>query len=787
MSVTNSQYGFITTARASTRYGTSKTDCKHEVVMAINKSKSEQMDVGIAILDFGTYELTLMEFCDTSLFVRTVHQIDTYQPTIVIAPEGPSMQFEKLRYILASNLDKIVEQRLAKARRFDASNGMEYLKSHSHLQNSELFESITDRKLSIGAASALFTSCLDSKLLKQTSKVKIGFVENEKFMLIDSGTIRNLELVSSLNGDGTTVFSFLNRCTTKMGQRLLRTSIIQPLTNVDSIKLRLESVTELISQETILIRVKYVLKRFPDLDKLFASFLNPESNISQEQMINNILLLKSTLSLCGELLNCLDHTESPLFVQVSEILKHENIETALLLIDKYIDENCRSATKSIDIAHQRANAVKSGINGLLDVSRSVREAILEQVTEYVQKVSMENNVAIEYRYDKSRGFYLKIKGIEIDNPEFINIIKRKNGIECTTIDLLKQSSRLNEIMAEINNISSIIISDLYEQSCENAPIFFMISEAIATVDLLCCFADFISSQSKSYVCPEFGKYIHVRQSRHPIFEKFISDFVPNDYSCVPEISRFQIITGANMSGKSVYLKQIAYILIMSQMGLYVPADYATIKLHKSILSRISSDTTDVNVSSFSNEMTDICRILRNADQDSFVIIDELGRGSSLRDGFSICLAILEHLITTGASVFTTTHFREIAEILGSKSCVLASHMKMTESNGKLESKFKLEPGKLELECYGIKYAESSLMLPAGLLMESKSIAETLKLQVSKCNDLHSKLVSRRRKLVLELYFALNQMRVLDCSASYKLDLLRTLQAKFVEEINDVSI
>ncbi|KAI5954829.1 MSH4 [Candida theae] len=786
MSITNSQYGFVNTVRASTRYNTSKADNRRDVVMAINKSKSDQMDVGIAVLDFETFEFTMIDFCDTSLFVRTVNQIDVHQPTIVIAPHGPSMQFEKLKYILASNLDETVEQKLAKPKLFDSVSGLDLLKAHSHLQDSELQLSVSDCALSIGAASALFTSCLESKLLKPNNRVRISIAENDKFMLIDSCAIKDLELISSLTGKGTTLFSFLNRCTTKMGQRLLRSSIIQPLLNVDSIKLRLESVTELLSQENILQATKNILKNSPDLDRLFGSFLNPESSISQEQMINNILALKTALLLCGELLNCLEHTESPLLAQVKEILKHENINSSLQLIDKFIHEDCRSAKTSIEVAHQRANAVKSGVNGLLDVSRSIRESILEQVGEYVQKLSAENSAIVEYRHDKSRGFFLKIKGTPFDNPEFINIIQKKNGFECTTIDLLKQSSRFSEIMAEINNISSIIIQELYDQSCDNTPIFFMISEAVATVDLFCSFASFIDSQTKSYICPEFGNYIHVKQSRHPILETSIKDFVPNDYSCVPEISRFQIITGANMSGKSVYLKQIAYILIMAQMGLYVPADYAKIKIHKSLLSRLSSDSMDLNASSFSNEMTEMCRILKNSEQASFIIIDELGRGSSLRDGFSMCLAILEHLTTTGATVFTTTHFKEIAEILGSKSCVLASHMESIEVNGKLESKFKLESGKLEVECYGIKYAESSQMLPKELLDGAKAIAELLKQQVKKCNDSHAKLVTKRKKLVLELYFALNQMRTLDCTVSYKLDLLRTLQAKFVEEINDVS-
>ncbi|KAI5950888.1 MSH4 [Candida jiufengensis] len=743
--INNSQYGFMTTTDdiVSKRIGTTTIkQVEREAVMAINLSKFDKMDVGIAILDFKISELFLINFNDSPSFVRTVNQIDIHTPTTVIIPD--CQQIEKLKFVLLSNLDDDVKQKLGKLKMFDPLVGREILKEHS-------LNEFNCNDLVAGAAGALINTCEEMRLIKPTNKFKITHVENRKFMLIDSSTIKDLELVSSSSDKGLTFFKFINKCTTKMGQRLLRTSILQPLTDVEDIKLRLESVTELKNEDQILFCIKSKLKQLSDLDSLFSHLLDDSGN--QEQRVNNILLLKTNLMLIVELEECLN-VNSPILQQIKEIFQHKNIGKS----EKWTQWIFRCFKKC------------KGQN-------------IEEVNDYVQKLAEEHDLNIDYRYDQIRGFYLRIKIKEkLTLPtEFTNIIHKKNIIECTTIDLLKQGSRLNDIVNEINVVSSSLIKELYEQSQDNLPIFFMVSESIAMLDMLCCFADFVNSQTGSYTCPEFGNYTHIRQSRHPIFETLF-EFIPNDYSCVPELSRFQIITGANMSGKSVYIKQFAYILIMGQMGLYVPADYAIIKIHDSIFSRLSSDA-HINTSTFANEMNDMNNILKTADDNSLLLIDELGRGSSLRDGFAVCLAILEHLTFLRATVFTTTHFQEIAEILGNKSCVLSSHMKSVEQYGKLKSEFKLEAGKLGTERYGINYAESSQILPSELITCAKELIEPLKSKSIK-ND--SKSMSKRRKLVLELYFALTQLKNLDCDINYKLDLLRTLQARFVDEINEAT-
>ncbi|KAK6890328.1 MutS protein-like protein 4 [Candida tropicalis] len=787
-----SRYGFITTNEIPI----SKKRCipsieeRFERVMSIYKSKSDTMDVGLAILNTRTLELVLVNFCDTSTFVRSVNLLKVYEPTIIIIPSvQTNPQIEKLKYILQSNVPEQTKLHFEKGNLFNISNGLNMLKIYGDLEETSLLQAVSGKELSLSAVNACINYCISSRQFRTTNKIRLKFDSCENTMLIDINTIRDLELIESSGENGTTLFSFLNKCVTKMGQRLLKTSLLQPLTHENSIKLRLDAVHELMTNEDILIGIRTLLKQTQDLEKVFASFLDPKCMTGHDQAINNIILLKTSLEKSFSMNKSLSFMHSHLLVQIKQILEHDSIRIALDLINQYLREDCQWANSSIELVNQRANAIKPGVNGLLDVSRKIRERLLEEVAEYVENLSDELEIAIEHRYENHRGFFIKIKEDRIGSsglPDgFINKIKKRKFIECTTIDLMKQSSRYYDILSEITTLNSTIIEDLYGKINEYMPIFLMVSEAIGTLDLLCSFAYFTSIQKSSYVCPEFGQDVTILRSYHPILSTTVSDFVPNNYSCNYEISRFHVITGPNMSGKSVYLRQFAYLVIMSQMGIFVPAEFAKMKIFKSIYSKLSCDTHEINASSFSTEMSETANVLKNSNHDSLVILDELGRGSSFADGFSICLAILEQLLHMGAFVFTSTHFRDIAEILSNKSCVVTSHMETSELNGNLQMKYNLVSGRTDQSGYGIRYAEHSQLLPKEMIDEAKEIAKVLESRKTVCQSEDQKLIAKRRKLVLELYFALNHISNLDADTTYKTQILRTLQAKFVEEINGI--
>lgn len=791
LSVTDdSAYGFITTNAeiVSKKRKLAQNDDRFEVVMSVYSPKADSMDVGVSVLKLKTLELTLMSFCDSLTFVRTVNQIQVYEPTSIILPEAQShSQIEKLKYIIHSNISDKVRERFMKAKVFNAFDGMNSLKLYTDINESTLGQVISNRKLSLAAANACIDYCVSTKMFRVTNKIRLKYCMCENTMLIDTCTVRDLELVDSLSETGTTLYSFLNCCLTKMGMRILRTSILQPSTHENSIILRSESVQELINDEDALISIRSLLKHTCDLEKVFSTFLEPRGLLSQEQEINNIILLKTVLQNTFVIRKSIQNVSSHLLVQVKQILEHENVQHLLAIINEYIRNDCQWANNSTELANQRANAVKSGVNGLLDVSRRIRETLLEEVSELVAKLSEELEIFMEYRFEISRGFFIKIKGNNTDInslPEvLINRVKKRKTIECTTIELMKQSSRYNDIVSEITTLNSTIIHDMYTSINSYTPILLMVSEAIGTLDLLCSFAYFTSLQKDSYTCPEFAKEVTIMRSLHPILGGNNSNFVANNYSCNHELSRIHVITGANMSGKSVYLRQIAYLVIMAQMGCFVPAEYARMRIFNSLYSRISSDNVDINASLFSKEMSETAVILNDLDGDSLILIDELGRGSSLTDGFSICLAILEDLICKEATVITTTHFRDIAQVLANKSCVVTAHMQTVETNGQLEMKYNLVLGRNDIVGYGIRFAEVSNLLPQELIEDSKVVANILRSRKPVHGDKELKLLSRRRKLVLELYFALNYIPKLNCDMNYKMQLLQTLQSKFVEEIN----
>ncbi|EMG49034.1 hypothetical protein G210_0295 [Candida maltosa Xu316] len=755
VSTEGSKYGFVTVNEysISKRRKLQLTEDRAETVLSLFKSRSDSMEMGMACLNVRTIKLDLSNFSDSSTFARTVNMLQVYEPTIVIIPNIQlNPQFEKLKYILESNMPERTKLILEKSKLFNTSNGLNMIKLYTDANESTLEQTVLGKELSVAAANACINYCINSRHFRTTNKIRLFFTNCESTMAIDANTIRDLELVQSLAEGGTTLFSFLNHCVTKMGQRMLRASVLQPLTHENSIKLRLDSVHELMTNEDILINIRSQMKQTRDLENAFASFLEPKCISGQDQAINNVILLKTVLKNSFSIRRNLQYMHSHLLAQVKQILDHDSIQLALETINHYINEDCQWANNSLELANQRANAVKSGVNGLLDVSRRVREKLLEEVSEMVNQLSEDLEMGLDYRYESTRGFFIKIKSDKVkvdDLPNvFINTMVKKKTIECTTIDLMKQSARYNDIVSEITTLNSTIIEDLYTKINEYIPILLMVSEAIGTLDLLCSLAYFISIQKVSYICPEFNSSLTIVRSYHPILANLIHDFVPNNYSAAQEISRFQIITGANMSGKSVYLRQLAYIIIMAQIGCFIPAEYAKLRIFGFLYSRLSSDNNnEMHASSFSKEMIDMVSILKDSNDNSLVLIDELGRGSSLSDGFSICLAILEKLLNSGAFVFTSTHFKDIAEVLSNKLCVSTSHMETDDANGALVMKYNLVSGVNEQVGYGIRYAEYSRLLPDSLIDHAKQIALVLRTRNPIHGNQEQKLTAERRKLI----------------------------------------
>ena len=353
-------------------------------------------------------------------------------------------------------------------------------------------------------------------------------------------------------------------------------------------------------------------------------------------------------------------------------------------------------------------------------------------------------------------------------------------VQCQTLDLIKLNQRIADSHHEVLQMSDRTIQELIDKIREDTAPLFKISEGIALLDMIASFAQVVTT-TQDYCRPELTDTLAIRSGRHPIREKIHTEkFIPNDAYATTQ-SRFQIITGCNMSGKSTYIRSLALMSVMAQIGSFVPATYASFPVFHELFVRISSDDSlEANVSTFALEMRETAFILRNIDKRSIVIVDELGRGTSTRDGLSIAIAIAEALIESKAMVWFATHFRDLTRILSERSGVVNLHLAvdMSEPN-RMTMLYKIESGSVNEEHYGIALAKV-IGLPAPIIEVAEEVSTVLSQNEEKRKrNPRAIATARRRKLILGLREQLIQARDGNMQGQILGNWLKKLQDEFV--------
>ena len=362
---------------------------------------------------------------------------------------------------------------------------------------------------------------------------------------------------------------------------------------------------------------------------------------------------------------------------------------------------------------------------------------------------------------------------------FINSFKRKGVIECQTLDLVKLSQKIMDSHHEVLQMSDRLIQELIDNIREDVAPLFRISEGIAMLDMIASLAELVTAQE--YRRPELTDTLAIRDGRHPIREKIHTEkFIPNDTYATQQ-SRFQIITGCNMSGKSTYIRSIALMQVMAQIGCFVPASYASFPLCRELFARVSmDDSIEANVSTFAAEMRETSFILRNVDRNSVVIIDELGRGTSTRDGLAIAIAIAEALIESRALVWFVTHFHDLAKFLAERSGVTNLHLEVNMSQAdRMMMLYKVSAGYVQEEHYGITMAKVA-GLPPSVIESAEQISGTItQMRERKNRTSATVLKNRQKKLNFGLVEQLMQQRDGNMQGEQLWSWCRALQKEFV--------
>ncbi|GMM38326.1 MutS family protein [Saccharomycopsis crataegensis] len=787
------------TSAIPTRSGTIASQAPHnavKVLCSITESQALAPIVGIAFLFLATGELIVSCIKDSQTYIRTIHKIQVYSPTEIMIPTGLAQS--NLMAILESNLSAEVKITLISKNQFTCDNPMSLIQKYTFSDDFiKLRLELVNQVYGLNSIVAIvkYIETAPNYSSQRFRKLRVKYEACENTMFIDSSTTKALELIDSNteDGHGMTLFKMLNCTVTKMGERVLRNNILQPLTDKKSLILRLESVKELLDHEDARISLIGMLEKVQDIDKLLVSLIRNSEDVDQK--INNILLLKQAIHVSVEIGRVLKEHEfdSVLLKEIQKLCTSYDITNVLALINEYINEDCVWTSKPLELKSQKCYAVKANKNGLLDVSRQLYTKIIERITSIVEQLAETHGLVLDYGFESSKGMVVKINkklnDIDFDNlpSMFINKSAKRSIIQCTTLDILKLNRRLQETLNEIFLLCDKTIDELNEMIEDFTSGIFMMAEALAILDLLCGFSQ-LASKNPGYACPEYADKLVIKQGRHPILETIISAnsdqrFVANDMFAINETSRVTMITGDNMSGKSVYLKQVALINIMGQLGCYVPADYALLPIYSKIMARVRNDALEVNVSSFSLEMSEMAFILaeveRRPDEKGLILIDELGRGTSLNDGIAITAAVASHLADNfpNSHVFAATHFREAASAIAEKLSVRQVHM------GNEQRRFKVIDGGADGAGRGIALVEKLGLFPANILQNASKIANKLAIKDQTRFGTEVR-VEFKKRIMVDLMVSLKELqrRMDDLDHQEVISSLASLQRKFVDKM-----
>ena len=519
---------------------------------------------------------------------------------------------------------------------------------------------LADYDSGVIAAGSLFRYLLDTQKNTMEHMNKIIPYTTDRYMVIDSSSRRNLELVETLREKQKrgSLLWVLDKTKTAMGARMLRSFVEQPLIDADAINERLDAVTELNMQAMLREEIREYLNPVYDLERLVSRISYRSANP------RDLLAFNMSLEMIPHIKNLLANFTSPLLVRINEQM--DGLEDLYTLLEASITEDPPLAVKEGGI-------IREGYNEQVDTYRNSKtqgKSWLAQLeAEEKEKTGIRN---LKIKYNKVFGYYLEVTNSFKDLvPEYYT---RKQTLTNAERYITPKLKELEDMILGAEDKLFALEYDLFcqvrEELAAQIPRIQETAKAIAQLDVYASLS--VVAQRNNYVRPTVNTkgVIDIKNGRHPVVEKMINNdmFIANDTYLDNGSKRVSVITGPNMAGKSTYMRQTALIVLMAQIGSFVPAEKAKIGVVDRIFTRVgASDDLASGQSTFMVEMTEVANILRNATAKSLLILDEIGRGTSTFDGLSIAWAVIEHISNTkllGAKTLFATHYHELTELEG---------------------------------------------------------------------------------------------------------------------------
>ncbi|MCP4456929.1 MAG: DNA mismatch repair protein MutS [Cytophagales bacterium] len=608
---------------------------------------------------------------------------------------------------------------------FQFDFGYEKLINHFNSKNLKGY-GIEEMPEAIVAAGAVL-QYLDHTEHKRVDHIaNISRVERDQYVWLDRFTVRNLELIVPAQADGQSLVDVLDDCRTPMGHRLLRKWIVLPLKENKSIQKRLDIVEQLSNDEALAEILDENLQAISDLERLVSKVatgrVNPRElnhlKSSQERIVPIREVLRKGEGTLKEMADQLDTCDG-----LIEKLTTELREDAPMLISQ-------------------GNMINDGVDEQLDEYRSLAFSGKDHLAKIVKEETERTGISsLKIAYNKVFGYYLEVTHVHKDKvpEEWIRKQTLVNAERYITEELKEYEEKILRAESEISAIENRIYQSLISFAADYTLAIQKNARILAELDCLSNFQRL--TKRNNYIRPTIvdDLSIDIKQGRHPVIEHNLpvgEEYVPNDVFLDSESQQIMIITGPNMAGKSALLRQTALIVLMAQMGCYVPAGHARIGIVDKVFTRVgASDNLSRGESTFMVEMTETASIMNNLSDQSLVLMDEIGRGTSTYDGISIAWSIVEHLHNNGqhrAKTLFATHYHELNELADDLNRVKNFNVSIKELENKVVFLRKLVEGGSE-HSFGIHVAQMAGM-PNEIVLRANAILKHLEKEKVKESD-----------------------------------------------------
>jgi DNA mismatch repair protein MutS len=677
---------------------------RNNFLVALAGDPARDLPLGLASADLSTGELTLQSVPWGQL--RSV--LSRVQPAELLLPTSWGL------FTLELDPEPVTTYRSDAI--FDQANAAEELKRCYGVLNLEGF-GIGEHDPALVSAAGALVSYLVEVQPRLGSFLRPPMVERDRsYMVLDEMTCRNLELVEPLRNGGTTgtLLAVLDQALTPMGGRLLRRWLLAPLVEQGGIVARQQAVAELVADSDARRAVREALSEFGDLERLAVKVA--AGRIGPRELLG----LAHSLLEVPRLQQVLASSAAPLLVLQRDEL--DPLEGLRAMISDALDAAAPSTLAE-------GGYIRSGYNTELDQLRATRDGAVEWIARLQARERERSGIgSLKVGFNKVFGYYLEVTRSNLSRvPDDYH--RKQTLANCeryVTPELKDWEEKVLGAEEKIAALEASLFAEIRSRAAMEVAGLQRLAERIATIDVLAGLAE--AAVRGNFVRPEIDSdlAVHIRGGRHPVVETMMpaADFIPNDIS-LDQDRRVIILTGPNMAGKSTVLRQVGLIVLMAQIGSFVPAREAKLGVLDRIFTRVgASDNLVRGQSTFMVEMNETASILHSATARSLVLLDEIGRGTSTWDGLSVATAVTEHLHDRiGAKTIFATHYHELTGLAETLPAVVNFSVAVREEGEKILFLRRLVPGGAD-RSYGVEVARLA-GLPATVVSRARQLLREL--------------------------------------------------------------